>query len=225
MIEVHDENHHLNYNQPAAHLTAAKATTTRYCSENGEGSSSHKTKKNKVANGTTSSDEKRPAAVEMIERGPHPLDQLGVEEVKAVAAAVNEFLLWTDYDGKIHPPDDGKNHPPPCPRFSVITLKEPPKAELLARANGFPAPRRQAHVIFMVPGSGLTYEATVVIVPAPGGASGLVGDVVNCTPLALGTQPLLSPEDFNLAENIVKEDAAVAKLLKERYHITDIGEI
>ncbi|CAM9530669.1 unnamed protein product [Ascophyllum nodosum] len=77
----------------------------------------------------------------------------------------------------------------------------------------------------MVPGSGLTYEATVVIVPAPGGASGLVGDVVNCTPLALGTQPLLSPEDFNLAENIVKEDAAVAKLLKERYHITDIGEI
>ena len=152
-----------------------------------------------------------------MEEAPHPLDQLSTTEIKATATAINEFLLWTDYDGKVHPPSN--------PRFSSITLKEPPKAELLAMLSGSPVPPRQAQVIFMIPASGRAYEATVNIVPAPRGASGLVGDVVDCILLELGTQPcLLSPDECALAESIVKEDPNLAKLLKEKYGITDTGK-
>lgn len=177
---------------------------------------------NEVSNGKASSSEaEHPADVpgvdSVIYEAPHPLDQLSAEEVKAVATAINEFLLRRDCDGKMDTPSN--------PRFNAITLKEPPKAELLAMTDGSPAPPRQAQVIFMTPASGRAYEATVKVVPAPkGGALGLVGEIVDCTTLTSGTQPLLSPDDCTLAESIVKEDVKVAKLLKERYNITDIGE-
>lgn len=177
---------------------------------------------NEVSNGKASSSEaEHPADTPGVDSAmyvaPHPLDQLSAEEVKAVATAINAFLLRKGCDGKI---DTSSN-----PRFNAITLKEPPKAELLAMTNGSPAPPRQAHVIFMTPASGLAYEAIVKVVSAPKEvALGLMGEILDCTTLTPGTQPLLSPDDCILAESIVKEDAKVVKLLEERYGITDIGE-
>lgn len=51
---------------------------------------------------------------------PHPLDQLASAEISAVAAAITE----SDYAGK---PGGAST-----PRFNVITLAEPAKADLVA---------------------------------------------------------------------------------------------
>lgn len=145
---------------------------------------------------------------------PHPLDQLNASEIRAVAGAVNEYLMRTNYVGKTNPPS--------APRFNVITLAEPAKADLLAMAaECTPAPPRQAGVIFITPTSCTSHEALVDISIQEG--VGLTADVVTCLPLAAGVQPLLSPDDCDLAESIVKLDAGVARLLKERYGIVDMG--
>lgn len=67
-------------------------------------------------------------------------------------------------------------------------------------------------------------RSSVEITPATGDAELPTAVVVSCKPLGEGCQPLLSPDDCDLAEQIVKLDAGVAKLLEKRYGITDIGE-
>ncbi|CBN75262.1 amine oxidase [Ectocarpus siliculosus] len=138
---------------------------------------------------------------------PHPLDQLSAAEITAVATAIKE----SDYDGK----PEG----PAAPRFNAITLAEPAKADLLEASLVCP---RKAQVIFMCSESTAAYEALVEIMSAAG-SDPPVAAVVSCKPLGQGFQPLLSPDDCDLAEKIVKLDAGVAKLLEERYGITDIG--
>eukprot|EP00752_Nemacystus_decipiens_P016054 g14351.t2 len=148
---------------------------------------------------------------------PHPLNQLTSGEISAVAAAIKD----SDYDGK--PPDAS------APRFNAITLAEPVKLDLVAflsdeqRATPLP---RLSQVIFMISESTAAYEAICEITPPVGDDDeGLLPTavVVSCKPLGEGFQPLLSPDDCDLAEQIVKLDAGVAKLLDERYGITDIG--
>lgn len=73
----------------------------------------------------------------------------------------------------------------------------------------------------MIPQSTAAYEAACEITEQN---EKLEVTVVSCEPLGEGFQPLLSPDDCDLAERIVKLDAGVAKLLEERYNITDIGE-
>ncbi|CAN0232551.1 unnamed protein product, partial [Ectocarpus sp. 4 AP-2014] len=138
---------------------------------------------------------------------PHPLDQLSAAEITAVATAIKE----SEYDGK----PEG----PAAPRFNAITLAEPAKADLLEASLVCP---RKAQVIFMVSESTAAYEALVEITLATG-SDPPVAAVISCNPLGQGFQPLLSPDDCDLAEKIVKLDAGVAKLLEERYGITDIG--
>lgn len=152
----------------------------------------------------------------------HPLDQLSAAEITAVATAVKKSLLANDSSNG--GAANGK------PRFNVITLAEPPKADLLKfqEQNGDAAalPRR-AQVIFMTPESGAGYEA-IVELPTPSSegqtAGEITGEVLSCDALGDSFQPLLSPDDCELAEEIVKLDAGVARLLEERYSITDIGE-
>lgn len=79
-------------------------------------------------------------------------------------------------------------------------------------------------VIFMISESTAAYEAICEITPPTGDEELPTAVVVSCEPLGEGFQPLLSPDDCELAEQIVKLDAGVAKLLEERYGVTDIGE-
>lgn len=79
-------------------------------------------------------------------------------------------------------------------------------------------------VIFMISESTAAYEAICEITPATTDKELPTAAVVSCKPLGEGFQPLLSPDDCDLAERIVKLDAGVAKLLEERYGITEIGK-
>ena len=76
----------------------------------------------------------------------------------------------------------------------------------------------------MVSESTAAYEALMEITTAAG-SDPPVASVVSCEQLGQGFQPLLSPDDCDLAEKIVKLDAGVANLLEERYGVTDLGEV
>lgn len=160
---------------------------------------------------------------------PHPLDQLNAYEIKAAAATVRshaaEISENTETDGA---------QLSRSVRFNTITLAEPPKAELLAfqtngkegggvQSDAIAPPMRRAYVIFMVPSSGAAYEAHVAL--TVDGEGEVQGRVMTCDMLPAGAQPLISPDDCDLAERIVKADAGIATLLKERYGITDLGKI
>lgn len=126
----------------------------------------------------------------------HPLDPLDAEEIRIAATAVRKQL--------------GSEV-----RFSSVSLHEPGKAELdvFEGSEGLDV-LRVADVVLVVPSSGLAYEVEVVL---PG------GDVRRCETLAPGVQPPFSPDDCFRAEDIVKADANVAQLLRERYEITDLS--
>jgi primary-amine oxidase len=88
-----------------------------------------------------------------------------------------------------------------------ITLREPIKSALSAyeAATGdAPLPPRVAEAILITPETGLAY---VVLVTLP--ASAEEDAVAECTQLPPGTQPLFTPDDCILAEDIVKADAGV----------------
>ncbi|CAM9549635.1 unnamed protein product, partial [Hapterophycus canaliculatus] len=140
----------------------------------------------------------------------HPLDQLSGSEISAVRAAITQG----DYAGK---PEAVA-----APRFNVITLAEPAKVDLVAfQAGELASLPRMSQVIFMVSETTAAYEALVEIKKVDNG-DGPAAIVTSCAPLGDGFQPLLSPDDCDLAESIVKLDAGVAKLLEERYGIMDI---
>lgn len=159
----------------------------------------------------------------------HPLDQLSASEIKAACTAVQQCLAQLPYSSEVKPCTSQ------ALRFNVITLAEPPKRELLAFiSNGknqvgdekeaAPRPQRRAQVIFMVPSSGAAYEAIVELTHGDDKGAELKGDISNCEILPAGSQPLLTPDDCNLAERIVKADEGIATLLKERYGIINLGE-
>ena len=129
----------------------------------------------------------------------HPLDQLSSEEITRAADLVRKSV------GN----DCGM-------RFVCISLAEPTKAELAAFDSGAGAPLRAAECVLLLPDSGETREMTVDLT---------AGQVQNSKTLPAGTIALFSPDDCFLAERIVKEDAGVRGLLKDRYGITDIDEV
>lgn len=159
----------------------------------------------------------------------HPLDPLTAAEIKVAGAAVQSRL-----------------EPTYKARFSIITLLEPPKSELLlfnsqqTSVNGGTAnetetmpsspPSRRAQVIFTIPASGVVCEAVVELAAASGGdedsgeGSMVKGKIISLEELQIGVQPLISPDDCDLAEQIVKADAGVRGLLEQRYGIRDLGE-
>jgi len=129
----------------------------------------------------------------------HPLDQLSSEEITRAADLVRKSVGSNDRM-----------------RFVCISLAEPTKAELAAFDSGAGAPLRAAECVLLLPDSGETREMTVDLT---------AGQVQNSKTLPAGTIALFSPDDCFLAERIVKEDAGVRGLLKDRYGITDMDEV
>lgn len=128
---------------------------------------------------------------------PHPLDQLGAEEVRAAAALVRAELG-----------DDL--------RFQALGLKEPSKASLATFEGGGAAPAREAAATVVFPGTGRAKELVVDLA---------AGKVAGVEDVPVDKQPIFSPDDCFLAEAIVKADDGVRELLKSRYGIEDVDGI
>jgi len=96
-------------------------------------------------------------------------------------------------------------------RFVAITLAEPKKAE----GNSVKT-NRAAEVLVLDPKTGLATELTVNL---------LDDSIAKTMQLPSGVQPMFTPDDCFLAEQIVKESDVVKKALKERYGITDMSKI
>jgi primary-amine oxidase len=109
----------------------------------------------------------------------------------------------------------------PSLRFNVITLKEPPKKELLAYdadPSSKPAPLRQAFCILQTPPKSGALEAVVTL----GTATDPLAATVVSWEFKDGVQPLATPDDCFDAEAIVKADHVVQKLLQDKYGITNM---
>lgn len=92
-------------------------------------------------------------------------------------------------------------------RFVAVSLKEPqPKLQ--------ESPKRQAEVLVLSSDTGI---ATEIIVQGD--------EVISSKDLPLGTQPLLTPSDCDLAETIAKSSEEVQRALKERYGIDNMEKV
>ena len=129
----------------------------------------------------------------------HPLDPLSPAEIGIASSIVKRHVGLT--------PDNIVQ----SLRFVAVSLLEPPKKEYIA---GNASPRR-AEVITLNPTTGLAAEYVVNL------DTELV-DTINELPW--GTQPMLTPEDCDLAEAIVKSSKEVQKVLLDRYGITDVAK-
>jgi primary-amine oxidase len=135
----------------------------------------------------------------------HPLDPLSSDEIKIIAASIKKYALAQDI---------------PFLRFNVITLKEPPKKELLAYdadPTSPPSFPRQAFCILQTPPKSGALEAVVTL--------GTDAATVVSWEIKEGVQPLATPDDCFDAEAIVKADPTVQKLLAEKYGITDFDSL
>lgn len=143
----------------------------------------------------------------------HPLDQLAPAEVSRASAVVRAYAAAAGVSGTL--------------RFNTIMLKEPPKAALLAyEAGSRPRPERQALVWLTNPPKGDLYEAVVALGDSvqPAGSSSSMSssrDVLRAWKLVPGVQPTVTPDDCNLAEEIIMADTRIQQLLAERYGVTD----
>jgi len=93
-------------------------------------------------------------------------------------------------------------------RFVAISLKEPPK-----HGDG----SRMAEMVVLNSKTGIASEIAVSL---EGEAS-----IVTRKELERGVQPLLTPEDCELAEEISKSSPWVQEVLKDRYGITDMSRV
>jgi primary-amine oxidase len=130
----------------------------------------------------------------------HPLDPLSGDEILEASTAIRKYLGLT--------PDSSVRHL----RFVAVSLKEPPKQEYI---KGNPTPR-QAEIVTVNPATGIASEYEVNLE---------TGKVVYSHDLPKGVQPLLTPEDCFLAEEIVQTSKDISRLLLERYGITDISRV
>lgn len=133
----------------------------------------------------------------------HPLDPLGADEIRAVAAACRKHA---------------ESLALPFLRFNVISLQEPPKRALVAYdAAPSPAtlPPRQAFAVLQTPPEGGAIEAVLTLTP-----EGPVA--VESWVKREGVQPLASPDDCFDAEAIAKADPEVIELLATKYGLTDL---
>jgi primary-amine oxidase len=130
----------------------------------------------------------------------HPLDPLSSDEISQTSAAVQSFLGLT--------PDNVVQNL----RFVAISLLEPTKKDYI---NGNPVPRK-AEVVTLNPKTGISSEYHVNLETSR---------VIFSENLPKGTQPMLTPEDCELAEAIVQSCKQVQKVLMERYDIADMSRV
>lgn len=96
-------------------------------------------------------------------------------------------------------------------RFVAISLAEPPKGTP-------PSTTRQAEVLFLNTATGI---ASHVLVELDASSP----KILQVEELPKGVQPLLTPDDCTLAEEISKNSPIVQEALKERYGITDMSRV
>ncbi|DBA72671.1 TPA: putative terpene-alkaloid biosynthetic cluster [Trebouxia sp. C0005] len=129
----------------------------------------------------------------------HPLDALSAEEIKACSKACSAYAEQHELDAL---------------RFNVISLKEPTKAELLAyEADKSKTPSRKAYCIVQSFPKSPVNEVHLDV-------SGS-GATVTSWKQVDGVEPLASPDDCLLAEQIAKADPKVREQLKLR-GVTDM---
>ncbi|KAG7372128.1 copper amine oxidase [Nitzschia inconspicua] len=131
---------------------------------------------------------------------PHPLDPLSADEITHAAAAVRNHLGLS--------PDNTVQHL----RFVSVSLNEPPKKDYI-QGNKTP---RKAEIVALNPVTGIASEYKVDLD---------AGRVVDAKDLPKGVQPLLTPEDCDLAEAIVQSSPEVAAAMRDRYNIIDMPTV
>ena len=130
-----------------------------------------------------------------------PLDPLTPQEISKASSAVRIFMK--DASESI--------------RFVAVSLREPSPGEIassFSSSGDGSAPRRLAEVLVLDPTTGLATEFVVH-----------GDDVVESRMLPSGTQPMLTPDDCLLAEDICKSSAEVRTALRERYGFVDMDGI
>ncbi len=132
----------------------------------------------------------------------HPLDPLLPDEITRASDAVRKHLGLT--------PDNAVQNL----RFVSISLLEPPKADYI---QGVKTPR-QAECIALNPQTGIASNFTVTL-------ENNEANVAESIEYPKGTQPLLTPEDCDLAEAIVQSSPEVAGALRDRYGISDASRV
>lgn len=130
----------------------------------------------------------------------HPLDPITETEVRIAARTVRASL--GDHAQLV--------------RFNIIDVIEPEKALVLAH-GGEAIESRTVTVTYQLPEEGRAFKATVEVNSTGDGS-------ISSTTELVGVQPLLSPDDCELAEEIVKSSSSVRSLLEERYGI-DISTV
>jgi primary-amine oxidase len=131
---------------------------------------------------------------------PHPLDPLTADEITQASEAVRNHLGLSPVNVDKHV------------RFASISLNEPPKQDYI---QGIVTPRR-AEIVALNPTTGIASEYQVDL---------NTGQVVYSNDLPRGVQPLLTPDDCDLAEAIVQSSPEVAAAMRERYNIVDMSTV
>ena len=107
-------------------------------------------------------------------------------------------------------------------RFVSINLNEPNKRVLQSAAENGTKPPRKAEVLVLNTETGIASEIEVNLQVKGDAITAAVG---NAKELPRGVQPLLTPDDCYLAEEIAKSSSEVQHALKERYGITDMSRV
>ena len=130
----------------------------------------------------------------------HPLDPLTADEIEQASDAVKKYLGLTPANTVQHI------------RFVCVSLLEPPKKDYI---SGIKTPR-SAEIVALNPYTGIGSEYKVDLE---------ANKVISAEDLPPGVQPLLTPEDCDLAEAIVQSSPEIAAIMKDRYGITDMSTL
>jgi primary-amine oxidase len=132
-------------------------------------------------------------ALETAAAAPHPLTPLTADEIRAAARIFRASPRF-----------------PAGAQFSVLTLDEPPKEQVLAKAS---VPRRAFAVIYDH-AADHTFEAI----------ANLTTGAIDSWKEIPGAEPAIDGEDSNLADQIVRADPRWAQAMRAR-HIRDVNSV
>jgi Cu2+-containing amine oxidase len=124
---------------------------------------------------------------------------LSSDEMKQIAAVVRNHF-------HVSPGDEDL-------RFVAMSTKEPDTSSSGSTTTG-----RRAEVVVLQPSTGLTTELELEWQSS-------TWQLSQVTTLPAGTQPLLTPDDCFLAEDIVQASPAVATILQQQWGITDVHRV